>query len=106
MTYETHTGSANQPISDYGIYNGDACDPMLRSRVLQAIQSQNSSGENLTETQLSELVTYITQLEDALLRYHWGAMGHHQINEILKCSTGLDIEARVSALVDMTASDA
>jgi hypothetical protein len=106
MTNDTHSDNPKQATSDYGIYNGDACDPLLRSRVLTAIQSQNNGGEQFTAPQLAELATYITQLEDALLRYHWGAMGHHQINEILKCSTGLDIEARVGALAAMAASDA
>jgi hypothetical protein len=100
-----NTGATNH-LSDYGIYNADACDPMLRSRVISAIQNQTKSGSQLMPDQLAELITYICQLEDALLRYHWGGMEHHQIHEILKCSTGLDIEARASALAAMAASDA
>src|SRR5690606_6806438 len=81
-------------LSDYGIYSADACDPALRSRVVNNLQA--SAGATLNQEQMAELATYIGQLEDALLRYHWGGIERHDINEILKCSTGLDIEARAN----------
>ena len=93
-------------LSDYGIYNADACDIDLRNRVIKTVQQQRDEQAELGAEQLAELATYISELEDALLRYHWGALEHHQINEILKCSTGLDIEARASALDAMAAADA
>lgn len=93
-------------LSDYGILNPKACDPALRSRVVNCINPCTEEKTCLSPEQLTEIATYINQLEDALLRFHWGAMGAHQINEILKCSTGLDMEARAGELDAMTASDA
>lgn len=92
--------------SDYGIYSAESCDPELRNRVINTVQYQQKTESQLGQEQLAELATYICQLEDALLRYHWGGMAHHQINQILKCSTGLDIEARASELAAMAAADA
>lgn len=91
--------------SDYGILKPEACDLELRSRVITAINPEHSAGP-LTQTERAEVATYITQLEDALLRHHWGAMHHHQVLEILKCATGLDIEARAAALDAMMSEDA
>lgn len=102
----TETKNIAPCLSDYGIYNADACDPQLRSRVVSTLQHQQAGKSQLSQEQLNELTTYICQLEDALLRYHWGGMANHQINEILKCSTGLDIEARASELATMAAADA
>lgn len=96
----------NDNLSDFGILNKDACDPMLRSRVITTTNPGDRQSVELTTDQLAELATYINQLEDALLRYHWGNTDSHQINELLKCSTGLDIEARASELTAMAASDA
>lgn len=100
-----NTSAATHP-SDYGIYSTEACDPDLRNRVISTVQSQKAAECQMEQQQLAELATYICQLEDALLRYHWGGMANHQINEILKCSTGLDIEARASELAAMAAEDA
>lgn len=91
--------------SDYGILKPEACDPELRSRVISAINPAHSP-DPMSQAQREEVATYITQLEDALLRHHWGAMHHHQVLEILKCATGLDIEARASALDAMMSEDA
>lgn len=103
----TDTKSSGTHLSDYGIYSADACDPLLRGRVIQTVQQQQKeTPPQLTQEQLTELATYIGQLEDALLRYHWGGMEHREIHEILKCSTGLDIEARASELASMAAADA
>lgn len=103
----TDTKSIITHLPDYGIYSADACDPLLRSRVIATLQQyQKEASPQLAQEQLTELATYISQLEDALLRYHWGGMEHHEIHEILKCSTGLDIEARANELASMTAADA
>lgn len=102
----TTTRSTTPCLSDYGIYSAESCDPQLRSRVISTVQHQQTDDSQLSQEQLAELATYICQLEDALLRYHWGGMARHQINDILKCSTGLDIEARASELATMAAADA
>lgn len=102
----TKTTKIAPHLSDYGIYSADACDPELRKRVVDALQPPQQSTVELDQKQVAELATYIGQLEDALLRYHWGDMERHEINEILNCSTGLDIEARANALAAMAAADA
>ncbi len=96
----------NENLAEFGILNPDACDAELRSRVLTLLLSANQGDRVISKGDANDLATYITQLEDALLRYHWGGSNTHQINELLKCSTGLDIEARASELNAMTASDA
>lgn len=100
------TDSNFENLSDYGILNPEACDPGLRGRVVAAIKPKDSSELCLTPEQFTEIATYINQLEDALLRHHWGSMSDHAILELLKCSTGLDIEARSQEISAMTASDA
>lgn len=100
------TDAKKENLSDYGILNKDACDPFLRGRVVDYIKPDVAEHGPLSNEQLTEIATYINELEDALLRSHWGAMDKHQVNELLKCSTGLDIEARANALSTMTASDA
>lgn len=99
------TQSADK-LSDYGILNADACDPELRHRVVNIINPCDKPQTALSADQLTEIATYISELEDALLRYHCDSIEPHQINELLKCSTGLDIEARASELSAMMASDA
>lgn len=91
--------------SEYSILKSDACDPELRNRVIHTINPPADTPP-MTETQRAEVAAYITQLEDALLRHHWGAMHHHQVLEILKCATGLDIEGRAAALESMISEDA
>lgn len=93
-------------LSDFGILNKQACDPELRTRVASALKPQDEENATLAAESITEIATYINELEDALLRFHWGSMDKHQINELLKCSTGLDIEARANALFSMTESDA
>lgn len=92
--------------SDYGILNLEVCDPGLRQRVISAVHTSLAPTEPLSADQLNDIGAYINQLEDALLRYHWGASERHQISELLKCSTGLDIEARSGELSAMAAVDA
>lgn len=92
--------------SDYGILNLEVCDPGLRQRVIGAIHTQASPKTALSPDQVNDICAYINQLEDALLRYHWGASEPHQISELLRCNTGLDIEARSGELAAMIASDA
>jgi len=96
----------HQTVSDYGILDLKASDLNLRQRVITAVHTTNRSKATLTPNELNDIATYITQLEDALLRYNWGAMESHQINELLKCNAGLDIEARSGELAAMTAVDA
>lgn len=95
-----------QTGSDFGILNLDACDPELRLRVIDTIHLTRAPKVVLGTEQLNDIAAYINQLEDALLRYHWGLMESHQISELLKCNTGLDIEARTGELAAMTALDA
>ena len=95
-----------QTASDFGILNLDACDPGLRLRVINTIHTERAPKNPLSADQLNDIATYINQLEDALLRYHWGASEPHLISELLKCNTGLDIEARSGELAAMTAADA
>ncbi len=104
MTDSTMTDS--QTSSDFGIINLDACDPQLRLRVIDTVHLTRAPKMALSADQLNDIATYINQLEDALLRYHWGLMEPHQISELLKCNTGLDIEARTGELAAMTALDA
>ena len=92
--------------SDYGILNLEVCDPGLRERVIAAVHTALAPKVALTADQLNDVGAYINQLEDALLRYHWGASERHQISELLKCQTGLDIEARSGELSAMAAVDA
>lgn len=92
--------------SDYGILNLEVCDPDLRQRVIQAVHTTQAPKVALTPDQINDIGVYISQLEDALLRYHWGVTDRHQISELLKCSTGLDIEARSGELGAMIAVDA
>jgi hypothetical protein len=92
--------------SDYGILNLDVCDPGLRQRVISAIHTTDAPKVALTAEQLNDIGAYINQLEDALLRYHGGTAERHQISELLKCNTGLDIEARVGEWSAMAAVDA
>lgn len=96
----------SQASSDFGILNLDACDPGLRLRVIDTIHMDRAPKIALNADQLNDIAAYINQLEDALLRYHWGASEPHQISELLKCTTGLDIEARSGELAAMTAADA
>src|SRR5690606_25161219 len=98
--------SDSQTSSDFGIVNLDACDPGLRLRVIEAIHTDRAPKIALSANQLNDIATYINQLEDALLRFHWGASETHQVSELLKCNTGLDIEARSCELAAMTAADA
>ena len=98
--------SDSQTSSDFGILNLDACDPGLRLRVIDTIHTSCAPKVALKPNQLNDIATYINQLEDALLRFHWGASETHQISELLKCTTGLDIEARSGELAAMTAADA
>lgn len=98
--------SDSQTSSDFGILNLEACDPGLRLRVIETIHTGRAPKVALSADQLNDIATYINQLEDALLRYHWGASEPHQISELLKCDTGLDIEARSGELAAMTAADA
>lgn len=100
------TPSGNDNLSDFGILNKSACDFNLRNRVIGMIKHNVAEETPLSAEQITEIATYINELEDALLRFQWEAMDKHQINELLKCSTGLDIEARANALSSMTASDA
>lgn len=92
--------------TDYGIIKPDACDPGLRKRVIEALNPKDSGGRLAGEEDIAEVATYINQLEDALLRYHWGNMTHHEVLELLKCTTGLDIEARSQEINAMAAVDA
>jgi hypothetical protein len=92
-------------VSDYGILDLNACDPGLRNRVIGVIHTANAPKIALSPSEINDIATYITQLEDALLRYNWGSMESHEINEILKCSTGLDIEERGGELAAMAAAD-
>lgn len=91
---------------DFGILDLDACDPDLRNRVIDIVRTEREHNDSFTETQLNDVVTYITQLEDALLRYRCGTHLHPEILELLKCTTGLDIEARAHELYAMSAEDA
>lgn len=104
-TNTTDTKPQNK-LSDYGILNADACDPELRNRVVNTINPCREPQTQLTADQLTEIATYINELEDALLRHHCCSIEPHQINELLKCSTGLDIEARAGELGAMMAADA
>jgi hypothetical protein len=92
--------------SDYGILNLEVCDPGLRHRVIGLVHTTLAPKDALTPDQTNDISVYINQLEDALLRYHWGGTERHQISELLKCNTGLDIEARSGELAAMIASDA
>lgn len=92
--------------SDFGISYLEACDPDLRNRVILALRIKGEITSALTETQLNDVVTYITQLEDALLRYRCRTHAHPEILALLKCKTGLDIRARAHELDAMSAEDA
>lgn len=92
--------------SDYGLLDRDACDIGLRQRVIGMINNNPGTDLTLNSEQRAELATYITQLEDALLRHHWGVLEPHRIHEILQCSTGLDMESMAQALADMASVDA
>jgi len=92
--------------SDYGILNLEVCDPGLRQRVIQAIHTTHAPKVALAPDQINDIRAYVNQLEDALLRYHWGVTERHQISELLRCNTGLDIEARSGELGAMVAVDA
>ncbi len=92
--------------SEYGLLDRTACDVGLRQRVIRMINPTEPSELCYSPEDRVEMATYITQLEDAFLRHHWGVMEPHQIHEILKCATGLDMETLAQALADMTAVDA
>lgn len=92
--------------SDFDILNLEACDPDLRNRVIVAVRTRREGNSSMTAMQLNDVVTYINQLEDALLHYCYDSSARLQILELLKCTTGLDIEARVQELDAMSAEDA
>lgn len=92
--------------SEYGLLDRELCDTGLRARVIESINPLSKHNNALSDLERSEIATYITQLEDALLRHHWGAMQPFQIHEILKCATGLDMEMLSQALAEMIAVDA
>ena len=74
--------------------------------MIATINPQSSTEQTLDKHQVTEIATYITQLEDALLRHHWGSMNHHEVLELLKCKTGLDIEGRMQQINAMVSEDA
>lgn len=98
----------NRPL-DYGVMAPEYCDPDLRRRALAALMPPGvPSGEPIaleSDAQM-DVRRYIMQLEDALLRHHWGGMPDGQIAELLKCATGLDIEGRSRELMAMASVDA
>lgn len=93
-------------LSDFGILNLEACDPDLRNRVIVAVRTKREKSGSLNAAELNDVVTYITQLEDALLRYRCRTHAHPEILDLLKCTTGLDIKARAYELDAMSAEDA
>lgn len=92
---------------EYGILALDACDPELRKRVVGILRPDDCGDEvQLDGAAREDLRRYIQQLEDALLRHHWGGLPDGHIAELLKCATGLDIAGRSRELLAMTAIDA
>jgi hypothetical protein len=59
--------------SDYGGVFPACFDEQLRNRVAKAIHATRSDQNNpLDYGEIREIVAYITELEDVILRHHWG----------------------------------
>lgn len=98
---------APRKSSDYGAVFPAINDAGLRTRVVKAIRAARSvNGENelpaLDHDELREVVVYISELEDALLRHHWGQVQGNELLARLKSATGLDITQQIDDLDALT----
>ncbi|MEQ1545805.1 hypothetical protein [Methyloglobulus sp.] len=83
--------------SDFGAVFSQCCDPNLRARVVKAIYNARSNDIALLEhDELREVSTYICELEDALLRHHWGEVRGEKLLKQLKERTGFDVTAKAN----------
>lgn len=102
----TQSVEQHRPL-DYGILAPEACDAELRQRVLRALKPGVDGADiQLDRAAQADVRRYIHQLEDALLRHHWGELPEGHIAELLRCATGLDIAGRNGEILAMTSEDA
>lgn len=89
LTFERRKGS------DFGAVFPACKDEALRHRVAKAIHTARlDESKPLDNDEIREVATYISELEDIILRHHWGEIQGDDLLCELKASTGLDIEKK------------
>ncbi len=88
------TFSVGRTGSDYGAIFPSCCDSELRQRIVTAIYTARSDEScPIDRDELREIATYISELEEFILRQFWGEA--KPTLEDLKMRSGLNIPKQI-----------
>lgn len=92
--------------SDFGAVFPATFDSKLRTRVVKAIHGARKDVDSPIDiNEIREIAAYISELEETILRHHWGEQNNSTLLGDLKSKTGLDIESNIKKLNSILESE-